>query len=49
MLGDFMNIMDFILGIEEPEIVSLANEGRPVRLVPEGNNVWRVVYADETA
>ncbi len=42
-----MNIIDFILGVEEqPEIVPLADETRQVKLVPEGNNVWRVVYAD---
>jgi hypothetical protein len=40
-----MSIIDMILG-RKTRIDEVTDDSRPVKLVPEGRNVWRVVYAD---
>lgn len=43
--GATMSIIDKILG-RDVRTEEVTDESRPVKLVPEGRNVWRVVYAD---
>ena len=43
--GETMNILERIFG-GKGDIGEVADDSRPVKLIPEGRNVWRVVYAD---
>ena len=40
-----MNIIEKLLGIDRQANV-VPDENRPIKLVPDGYNSWRVVYAD---
>ena len=43
--GETMNMLERIFGAKK-NVYEVIDESRPVKLVPEGRNVWRVVYAD---
>ena len=40
-----MDIIERLFGATKDE-KEVTDDSRPVKLVPEGKNVWRVVYAD---
>ena len=42
-----MGIRDMLFGKRRVEIYSTPDDKRPVKLVPDGEDSWRVVYADE--
>ena len=45
IIGETMNRVGKFFG-KHAEATHSAGENRPVKLVPEGRNVWRMVYAD---
>ena len=44
-----MGIRDMLFGKRRVEIYSTPDDKRPVKLVPDGPDSWRVVWADEPA
>jgi hypothetical protein len=44
MVGDLMSIHDMFFG--KSAVVHDEKEVRPVKMVQESANVWRIVYAD---
>ena len=44
-----MGIRDMLFGKRRVEIYSTSDDKRPVKLVPDGPDSWRVVWADEPA